>query len=162
MKSVEPTITIMQRYNGLFSFWLEIPRNHKSSLLRLYWLSKLQHRQQTTITSTIIIVFMYIWGLLCITVCQVKWRILQSYVESLGIFLTVMLILSYALFQVSSVLSNIWLSHWTEDALLQNATLTNTTIYMDRRDFYLFVYGGLGVLQGDRIVPNCLNYVYLT
>jgi len=54
----------------------------------------------------------------------------------------------FLLFGVSSVLSSLWLTQWTEDPVLQNATLSNTSIYLQHRDLYLGVYGGFGVLQG--------------
>ena len=59
-----------------------------------------------------------------------------------------LLLAAFSLFGVSSVLSSLWLTKWTEDPVLQNASLTNTSIYLQHRDLYLGVYGGFGVLQG--------------
>jgi len=59
-----------------------------------------------------------------------------------------LLLAAFLLFGISSVLSSLWLSKWTEDAVLQNASLTNTSIYLQYRDLYVGVYGGFGVLQG--------------
>jgi len=60
----------------------------------------------------------------------------------------ILLLVTFLLFGVSSVLSSLWLTEWTEDPILQNATLTNTSLYLQHRDLYLGVYGGFGVLQG--------------
>jgi len=59
-----------------------------------------------------------------------------------------LLLAIFLLFGVSSVLSSLWLTQWTEDPILQNASLTNTSVYLQHRDLYLGVYGGFGVLQG--------------
>jgi len=59
-----------------------------------------------------------------------------------------LLLATFLLFGISSLLSNLWLTQWTEDPVLQNASLTNTSVYSQHRDLYLSVYGGIGVLQG--------------
>jgi len=60
----------------------------------------------------------------------------------------VLFLVFFLLFGVSSLLSNLWLTQWTEDPILQNASLTNTSIYLQHRDLYLGVYGGFGILLG--------------
>ena len=77
-----------------------------------------------------------------------KWSVFFTYCAALGLCNAIMWFLFFILFQVASVLSNVWLSVWTEDTLLNNNTMANTTKYADRRDMYLGVYGGLGVAQG--------------
>jgi len=59
-----------------------------------------------------------------------------------------LLLVAFLLFGISSVLSSLWLTQWTEDSVLQNASLANTSVYLHHRDVYLGVYGGFGVLQG--------------
>jgi len=59
-----------------------------------------------------------------------------------------LLVAIFLLFGISSVLSSLWLTQWTEDPVLQNASLINSSIYLQHRDLYLGVYGGFGVLQG--------------
>jgi hypothetical protein len=56
----------------------------------------------------------------------------------------------YACYQTSSVFSSLWLSQWTSDALLTNRTLgsPDSSIYRQRNDYYLDIYGGAGVAQG--------------
>ena len=68
----------------------------------------------------------------------------------------------FLLFGVSSVLSSLWLTRWTEDSVLQNATLANTSIYVQHRDLYLGVYGGFGVMQGTVIYAVCLMIVFVS
>jgi len=66
-----------------------------------------------------------------------------------------LLMVAFLLFGISSVLSILWLTEWTEDPVLQNASLTNTSIYLHHRDLYLGVYGGFGVLQGMQLNYLC-------
>ena len=79
---------------------------------------------------------------------QVKWSVFFGYVAALGLLNAILWFLFFILFQVASVLSNVWLSVWTEDPLLNNNTMANTSQYANKRDLYLGVYGGLGVVQG--------------
>ena len=81
-------------------------------------------------------------------VFQVKWTTYFAYGRALGVFMMLLLLALFLLFGVSSVLSNLWLTQWTEDPVLQNASLTNTSTYLEHRDLYVGVYGGFGVAQG--------------
>lgn len=47
-----------------------------------------------------------------------------------------------------NVFLNFWISFWTEDTYLQNATLIGTNEYDDLKYYYLGMYGFMGVLQG--------------
>lgn len=67
----------------------------------------------------------------------------------MGYHLAALLLLFFVLNQVASICSNIWLSVWTEDKLLKNLTLANTTDYLDTQYFYMGIYGGLGAAQGE-------------
>jgi len=73
-----------------------------------------------------------------------------------------LLLVAFLLFGVSSVMSSLWLTQWTEDPVLQNASLTNTSIYLQHRDLYLGVYGGFGVLQGMWLnsLHSYNNFIY--
>ena len=83
------------------------------------------------------------------TVCwQVKMAVFVAYCKALGLCNAFMVLFFFLIYQVASVYSNIWLSSWTEDNLLKNDSLYNTSKYTDRRDLYLGIYGGLGLLQG--------------
>lgn len=72
----------------------------------------------------------------------------SMYVSALGVWNAIALLSFFTMFQAASVGSNIWLSKWTDDPDINNATIVNTSYYGDLRNKYLGVYGGLGALQG--------------
>ena len=67
-----------------------------------------------------------------------------------------MVLLLFGFYQAASVFSNVWLSKWTSDATLTNRTIgpPNSTIYRDKNDYYLGIYGGAGALQGISLSRN--------
>ena len=71
-----------------------------------------------------------------------------DYIRALGTIFTVFWFIFFVGYQLFSVLSNIWLSVWTEDPVISNSTIVDTPYYIDTRNMYLGVYGGLGGLQG--------------
>ena len=81
-------------------------------------------------------------------VIQVKWSVFWSYVRALGKVYALLWWLMFIGYQLFSVLSNIWLSEWTEDPVIANASIVDTPYYEDTRNLYLGVYGGLGGAQG--------------
>ena len=66
----------------------------------------------------------------------------------MGSLISTALLLFFVLYQTASVLSSIYLSKWTEDPLLKNGSLANTTAYHNRQDLFLGIYGGLNGAQG--------------
>uniref|UniRef100_A0A2C9KCN4 ABC transporter domain-containing protein n=1 Tax=Biomphalaria glabrata TaxID=6526 RepID=A0A2C9KCN4_BIOGL len=52
----------------------------------------------------------------------------------------------FALFQLSSVLGNVWLSKWTGDQQIESGNITATQL-MEKNRMYLSVYGALGAAQ---------------
>ena len=81
-----------------------------------------------------------------------------AYCKALGLCNAFIVLFFFLVYQAASLYSNIWLSSWTEDNLLKNDSLYNTSKYTDRRDLYLGVYGGLGLLQG----ANWLVHIVIT
>ena len=81
---------------------------------------------------------------------QVSLSVFVTYAKSLGVPYAVMVLLLFGFYQAASVFSNVWLSKWTSDATLTNRTIgpPNSTIYRDKNDYYLGIYGGAGALQG--------------
>ena len=71
-----------------------------------------------------------------------------EYIRALGTLFTILWFIFFIGYQLFSVLSNIWLSEWTEDPVIANASIVDTPYYTDVRNMYLGVYGGLGGLQG--------------
>ncbi|KAK3091915.1 hypothetical protein FSP39_023706 [Pinctada imbricata] len=82
---------------------------------------------------------------------KVKMNVFYAYLKSIGLVLSIVIILFYILYNVSSVYSNIWLSEWSTDKpILKNGT-NGTMIQVidtDQRDLRLGVYGALGFIQG--------------
>ena len=81
---------------------------------------------------------------------QVKLSVFISYCKSLGLVLAVLLLLFFLLYQLASVASSVWLSQWTEDKILKNGSLINSTVYQKRQNLFLGIYGGLGAAQGKQ------------
>ena len=79
---------------------------------------------------------------------QVKWAVFFNYTRALGTINAILWMVCFLIFQAASVLSNLWLSAWTAEPILQNSSLVNTSEYIASRDLYLGVYGGLGAAQG--------------
>ncbi len=77
------------------------------------------------------------------------------YTRALGTFYVLLITLFFLVYQLASVMSNIWLSEWTEDPLLQNTSvLPNSSEYQNKQNMYLGVYGGLGGAQGEAHVRH--------
>jgi len=70
------------------------------------------------------------------------------YVKSMGVVVSCCMLLFFVLAQVASICSNIWLSKWTSDPLLMNATISNTSQFANRQNVFLGVYAALGGTQG--------------
>ena len=82
---------------------------------------------------------------------QVKLSVFFAYLKSIGVLLSMVIILFYVLYNVASVYSNIWLSEWSNDLPIRVNGTNGTVIEMvdtDKRDLRLGVYGALGFLQG--------------
>jgi len=54
--------------------------------------------------------------------------------------------------QLASILSNVWLSEWTSDPVLMNATLSNTSLFANRQTTFLGTYGAFGGAQGATVI----------
>lgn len=62
----------------------------------------------------------------------------MQYAKTAGISMTIGIFAFNALYQLFAVLSNLWLTQWSEES---EAT------QIDKRDFYLSILGGLGAGQ---------------
>lgn len=96
----------------------------------------------------------------CFVVLQVKWSVYLSYCRALGLSIFLIILLLFGLFEATSVVSNLWLTNWTEDKTMQNSSLANSSSFAHKRDLYLGVYGGFGILQGkhnDASMKWCNN-----
>nr|XP_015838719.1 PREDICTED: multidrug resistance-associated protein 1 isoform X5 [Tribolium castaneum] len=84
---------------------------------------------------------------------SVKWIVYKHYLKSIGVFLTVATILLNMLFQGFSIGSNVWLGVWADDDTVVVDNVTDT----GKRDFYLGIYGALGIGQAITICSSELN-----
>ncbi|XP_075224809.1 multidrug-Resistance like Protein 1 isoform X1 [Lycorma delicatula] len=83
---------------------------------------------------------------------SVKWSVYKHYLNSIGLFLSVATIILNVIFQGFSIGSNLWLSAWSSDTSLNNASNIDTS----KRDLYLGVYAGLGVGQVATVLLGTL------
>jgi len=79
---------------------------------------------------------------------QVSFSVYWFYVKSMGVVVSCCMLLFFILSQVASICSNVWLSEWTSDPLLMNATLSNTSQFASRQNLFLGVYAAFGATQG--------------
>ncbi|XP_064596836.1 multidrug resistance-associated protein 1-like [Liolophura sinensis] len=83
----------------------------------------------------------------------VSWKVYLTYFRALGVPFALLLCGLYVMYDVSMIFSNIWLSHWTTDAVLTNRSLpSDSPVYREKNDYYLGIYGGLGIGQGICVV----------
>ncbi|XP_063922502.1 multidrug resistance-associated protein 1 isoform X5 [Zophobas morio] len=78
---------------------------------------------------------------------SVKWSVYKHYLKSIGLFLTFATIFLNMLFQGFSIGSNVWLGVWADDNVTDSGT----------RDFYLGIYGALGLGQAISICSSEVN-----
>ncbi|XP_063922468.1 multidrug resistance-associated protein 1 isoform X1 [Zophobas morio] len=78
---------------------------------------------------------------------SVKWSVYKHYLKSIGLFLTFATIFLNMLFQGFSIGSNVWLGVWADDNVTDSGT----------RDFYLGIYGALGLGQAVAVLLSALT-----
>jgi len=98
----------------------------------------------------------------CSTINQVSFSVYWLYVKSMGVVLSCCMLLFFILFKVANVYSSVWLSRWTSDPLLTNASLTNTSQFANRQNLFLGIYAALGGIQGTPAIQTCLKYTQWT
>jgi hypothetical protein len=84
----------------------------------------------------------------------VRGAVVLAYARAVGLSYTALILLLCGLYQASAVTANIWLSMWTADPVLNNRSLPdNSSVYRDQNNYYIAIYGGLGVAQSkyDRV-----------
>lgn len=75
---------------------------------------------------------------------SVNWSIYTEYAKTIGIVLSLLILVARVAAEVFAASANIWLSEWSEDVVP-----LNRTAYAQQRDYRLGVYGGFGLAQGD-------------
>jgi len=69
-------------------------------------------------------------------------KVFLMYLKSIGVLVSIAIVILYILNNIASVYSNIWLSQWSNDKPV------NGTVDVKQRDMRLGVYGALGFSQG--------------
>jgi len=90
---------------------------------------------------------------------QVSFSVYWMYVKSMGVMISCGMLLFFMLSQVANIYSNVWLSEWTSDPLLMNASLSSTSQFTSRQNLFLGVYAALGGTQGTPVIYLCIRYV---
>lgn len=84
---------------------------------------------------------------------QVKFSIYLKYLQAVGWWSILFIILFYGLNNVAFIGSNLWLSAWTSDSDNLNGTNNSSS----HRDMRIGVFGALGLAQGmTNDVDRCL------
>lgn len=85
---------------------------------------------------------------------KVAYSVYITYLKSVGGFLSFIILSFFILYDVFSVGSNIWLSKWSEEPLV------NGTLPIATRDMYLAVYGLFGVGQAVAIILTSVSVAH--
>ncbi|CAI6345762.1 unnamed protein product [Macrosiphum euphorbiae] len=86
---------------------------------------------------------------------NVKWDVFSQYIKSIGPIFCMSSVLLTFLFQGFSILSNIWLSIWSND----DSSLNHKTENDSKKFFHLTVYGLLGFGQVLSIVLSSITFL---
>ncbi|XP_046577415.1 multidrug resistance-associated protein 1-like [Haliotis rubra] len=80
---------------------------------------------------------------------KVTMKVFLTYFRAIGLLPMLIAMVMYALFQATSVTSTTWLSKWTDDTSLGNLTTlpSNSTARMEKNEYYIGIYGALGLVQ---------------
>ncbi|RUS75497.1 hypothetical protein EGW08_016746, partial [Elysia chlorotica] len=78
---------------------------------------------------------------------KVKLTVFWSYSRAMGHKLMGLAFALFAVFQVVSAGSNFWLNNWTQDSYLANMSLAGTSLYKEKNDYYLGIFGLFGIIQ---------------
>lgn len=78
---------------------------------------------------------------------QVNRGVLRDYWRAAGSVQMAVAFLAFTLFQGFSVGANFWLKVWSGDPRLLNASTSNTEALRSGNDFYLGIFGLMGVFQ---------------
>ncbi|XP_076093490.1 ATP-binding cassette sub-family C member 3-like isoform X1 [Mytilus galloprovincialis] len=79
---------------------------------------------------------------------SVKYSVLIEYAKAMGIPAAFVVLIALVTQQGLNIYQNFWITFWTEDSYLKNATFIHTQKYTDKKYYYLGMYALLGILQG--------------
>ncbi|XP_067679181.1 multidrug resistance-associated protein 1-like [Haliotis asinina] len=81
---------------------------------------------------------------------RVKFSVLKSYFRALGVSAAVLIFFLFFIFQISGILTNVWLSIWTDDPNLRNISFSTNATNVDLSAlsyYYLGIYCFLSLAQ---------------
>ena len=78
-----------------------------------------------------------------------KASVIIDYFRAMGLVPATVSVLIFLVYQVVNTYSMFWLTFWTEDIYLKNASLSYSQEYQDSFTKYIVVYSLLGILQGN-------------
>ncbi|GFS03743.1 multidrug resistance-associated protein 1 [Elysia marginata] len=79
-----------------------------------------------------------------------------KYIRAVGPVVFLIMTVIYTAYQGSSTYSAIWLSMWTDDSVLTNASRAGTSEYNNKNTMYLTIYALLGLAQGATVLVFAL------
>ena len=90
----------------------------------------------------------------CFCIHQVKWSVYREFLRAVGWAWSILIVGVFALYHVAVVVSDIFLSQWTDDRRLNNVTLVppDSEERASLNRHYLALYGGFGAMQGMVLV----------
>lgn len=83
---------------------------------------------------------------------KVKYSVLIEYAKAMGIPAAFVVLIALVTQQGLNIYQNFWITFWTEDSYLKNATFIHTQKYTDKKYYYLGMYALLGILQGKTYI----------
>eukprot|EP00090_Calanus_glacialis_P002437 TRINITY_DN11824_c0_g1_i1.p1 TRINITY_DN11824_c0_g1~~TRINITY_DN11824_c0_g1_i1.p1 ORF type:complete len:1639 (-),score=332.95 TRINITY_DN11824_c0_g1_i1:544-5460(-) len=96
---------------------------------------------------------------------SVSWRIYLIYFKNMGYIMFSLCVILYAVYQIFTTFSSIWVSLWADNRFPFEAVLHNTNVTRNmtdyRRDVFLGVYGSMGFAQAIGAVLASL-FLYLS
>uniref|UniRef100_A0A8C6MW78 ABC-type glutathione-S-conjugate transporter n=1 Tax=Mus spicilegus TaxID=10103 RepID=A0A8C6MW78_MUSSI len=87
---------------------------------------------------------------------KVKFSIYLKYLQAVGWWSLLFIVIFYVLNYVAFIGSNLWLSAWTSDSEKQNGTDNSPS----QRDMRIGVFGALGIAQGIFLLSSSLWSIY--
>ncbi|XP_046361910.2 multidrug resistance-associated protein 1-like [Haliotis rufescens] len=82
---------------------------------------------------------------------KVTKEVFLTYARAIGLLPMLVALVMYALFQATSVTSTTWLSKWTDDSSLKILP-SNSSLRMEKNEYYMGIYGVLGLVQTSFIM----------
>ena len=79
---------------------------------------------------------------------QVPFPIYLHYPKAAGLGALAVAVICFSAFRASNVGASFWLRSWTGDPSLSNQSTWGSEVFVHTNEYYLTIYGILGVVQG--------------